>query len=92
MSAPGHIFEKVTEKVTFYGKTRFLQVWSECSGTHFRKSHQKSDFLWKNTHLGGNRAPEAGGTLWPELGEPGGPDSIQALLRHWVRTLLGKPS
>ena len=92
MSAPVHIFEKVTEKVTFYGKTRFLQVWSECSGTHFQKKSPKKLLFMEKHPFGGNRAPVAGGTAGRVPGEPGGLQCIQALLRCWVRTLLGKPS
>ena len=40
----------------------------------------------------GNWAPEAGGTQWAELGEPGQPLCITALVRYWVRTLLAKAS
>ena len=40
----------------------------------------------------GNWAPKAGGTGWRQLGEPGGLVTFAWSLRHWVRTLLGKPS
>ena len=50
MSAPVHIFEKV--KNVFLQKTRFLQVCSECSGTHFRRSHQTLTFSKETLHVG----------------------------------------
>ena len=58
------------------------------------------NFAWELSHGNfcsrisglGNWAPEAGGTAGRDWGNPGGPAPLTWSLRHWVRTLLGKPS